>query len=552
MSLSQAKSKTTKPDKGDDPWLHDDPWKRSSSHSAPLLQVNLIPGHFVDAEGNALPVLQHISAEAKGVAILNEKDAETLAKSDAPLSEDELAGIVIGLQQPVVGARRCSQITLPAMHYDSKILIRGFLIDFGGRETFAKQVQHNIEIDAKETAVMAIELRREFASDWDAISSNPLKAAFGAIDGLQKAIVTTWARRFYEGRQPGPPAKATTWHAFAKVCGSAVDGLLPQSGKGAVFLTPKQDDSNAPSGKYRVVWLDTLDLEKASSMHRLYPELQGIVRGRSSLGLRMRAVDYGSVRKKLDPGWSAQGMLTDIVITKKWSIGPVPRQVDKQSLQDALLKLGWRATPLRQIAAETWLVGANEQDGPPADTVQLGGKLVLIQEQQPRKNMAKQDIVIAAPSSFKKSFGEGMTKKTQIVVAVPPPLSDTTAANLPTRGPTGTLMAEMREDLNSKLQDLQAEMQRAVNTVGARVTTMESQVATVVKSVETQITGQDERLRQVESSVAEVSSTMMTKADLSLALKEAFEGQSRDIRLLLAKRSPEATPTHEAKASRTS
>ena len=542
LRASRAKTKQGKQDKGKDPWLHDNPWKQSSGSTSPTLQVNLVPGHFVDA--------QHVAAEARGVAILGEKEAETLAKSSVALSEDELAGIVIGVHQPTVGSRKCTAITLPVMQ-DCKILIRGFLIDFGARETFTKKVQHAIDITARDTAVIAVEVRREFIKEWDMVAQNPLKFVFNAIEGLQAATVTTWARRFYEGRQVGKAETATTWHAFVKVTGNTLDNLLPQSGKSAVFITPKQEESSAPSGLYRVAWLDCMDLDKAISMHRMYPELQGIVRGRSSLGLRMRAADYGAIRKKLDPSWSPNGMLTDIVINKKWSIGPVPRQVDKQCLQDALLQLGWRATPLRQVAAETWLIGANEQNLPPADTIELAGRLVLIQEQQTKKQAAHQDVVIAAPNAFRKNLKGNAASRSPIVVAVPPPLQDLHATQTPARGPTGTLMAEMKEELNAKLQDLQAEMQKAVNTVGARVTTMESQVATAVTSMEHQISSQDGRLKHVEASMAEVSSAMVTKLELSQALKEAFETQSRDIRHLLAKRSPDATPTHEAKASRT-
>ena len=451
----------------------------------------------------------------------------------------------------MVGQHRCSQITLPAMHQDSKILIRGFLINYGEREAFVKQIQHTVDINAKDTAVLAVEIRREFVGEWEAVSKNPLRYAFTAIDGLQAATVTTWARRFYEGRQSSKPESASTWHTFAKVVGSAMDNILPQSGKSSVFLTPKQEDSAAPSGKYRVAWLDCLDLEKAASLHRLHPEMQGIVRGRSSLGLRMRAADYGTIKKKLDANWNPNGMLTDIVIARKWSIGPVPRQVDKQCLQDALLKLGWRATPLRQIAAETWLLGAGENDIPPADTIELAGRLVLIQEQHQRRQTPHQDVVIAAPTSFRKSFHGRQQNRAPIVVAVPPPLHDAPGVAAPARGPTGTLMAEMKEELNAKLQDLQAEMQRAVNTVGGRVTTMESQVANVVQTVEKQVSSQEARLQHVEASMAEVSNSMVTKLDLSQALKEAFESQSRDIRLLLAKRSPDATPSHDAKAVRT-
>ena len=66
-------------DRGEDPWIHDGPWKQTSSSNTPMLQVNLVPGHFVDAEGSALPILQSPLRPSAWLSWL----------------PDELAGIVI-------------------------------------------------------------------------------------------------------------------------------------------------------------------------------------------------------------------------------------------------------------------------------------------------------------------------------------------------------------------------------------------------------------------------------------------------------------------------
>ena len=55
------------------------------------------------------------------------------------------------------------------------------------------------------------------------------------------------------------------------------------SGRGRVFLIPKEATSSAPMGQFRVLWFGTLDLEKATKIHPTHPEMLGLVRGRTSL-----------------------------------------------------------------------------------------------------------------------------------------------------------------------------------------------------------------------------------------------------------------------------
>ena len=65
LKSSKTKPKSGKGDRGEDPWTHDDPWKQATSSMPPTLELNLVPGYFVDAQGNALPILQHV-AGSKG------------------------------------------------------------------------------------------------------------------------------------------------------------------------------------------------------------------------------------------------------------------------------------------------------------------------------------------------------------------------------------------------------------------------------------------------------------------------------------------------------
>ena len=49
---------------------------------------------------------------------------------------------------------------------------------------------------------------------------------------------------------------------------------------------------------------------EAIKLRRMHPELLGVARGKSSLGLRTRASKHSTTRKKLDPTWNPDGILT--------------------------------------------------------------------------------------------------------------------------------------------------------------------------------------------------------------------------------------------------
>ena len=542
-----------------DPWDLDDPWKQSRDASASStektrpeqLQITVEQGFFLDQQNNPLSVIPHVSAAAKGVAIISREEVQAVTQSEFALSDDELGGIIVSATQPNTFGKHCEAITFP--QGNQRILLKGFLVQLGAKDVLTQRAQVSIDMPTEDVTVVALEIRREYLQQWDSVARNPLKFAFLAIDGLQKAVISTWARKFFQGRQSSSADDATTWHCYAKIPTSCLDALLQCSGKSSTFITPKQDAAGTSSGLYRVIWLETTNLEQAAAIHRVHAALLGLVRGRVTLGVRTKACDYATVRKKLDPTWSPQGVLTDIVVCRRWRITPVPPRADKKQLQDALTKMNWRAVPLKQVSATTWLIGAGQSDEPPQGTVEIAGSPVLIVEQLSRKQTAKDDVVIAGSSPLRKSFNDHFAKQPSVIASTF--LGPQDASMVPTsqpKGPASVMMTEMREDLNGRLQDLQERLQGAVNEINQKVLEVENRVTTRSTEAEAVVKCQEDRLQKVEQGMQAISSAMVTKNDLSQALKEAFESQSRDLRAMLAKRSPDVTPTGDNKVSRLS
>ena len=143
-----------------DLWDLDDPWKQgrqlsSSSERPPAEQLQIVieQGFFLDEEDAPLPVIPHVSAEAKGVAVMSVEEAQTFAQADFVLSEDELGAIVVGNVQPSTHGKHCETVTFPAKHGVQRILLKGFLLQLGTKRVKTQKAQVSIDMPTEEVMV---------------------------------------------------------------------------------------------------------------------------------------------------------------------------------------------------------------------------------------------------------------------------------------------------------------------------------------------------------------------------------------------------------------
>ncbi|OLP85590.1 hypothetical protein AK812_SmicGene33399 [Symbiodinium microadriaticum] len=533
--LKAAKTRTVSAasnDRGPDPWAASDPWSqgRNPKETSPTTSdapISLLPGFFLDQEAQPLPILQHLVAEGKGVALLNVEETQIHASANYLLSEEELAAIVVSPTPPSTGQMPCRPISFAAMHGEQKVLLRGYIVDVGQKAAKLK-------------------VRREYQATWETVAKNPLRYVWSVIDGLQQATATTWSRKYFNGRKEATADTATTWHCFAKIPGNGIDQYLTQSGKGGVFVIPKANGDASLAGHFRVIWLDHTDLDRAVTLQRTYPDILGLVRGRDTLGVRLRASDYSGTRKKIEPSWSPQGLLTDLVVEVRWSIAPLPPHTDKAAVQRIIKELNWKAVPLKQLSSTTWVVGSSATDLAPTDVFDFDNQPALITRQNVRQANLPAQMVLAAPPASKKSLVSRFTAGRWQA----PAIQSQDSSMEPTPGPPVTaraLMAELRDEVNQRLGDFQAQIQQTVNQVNVKVQEARDTAASCTMETEAMLQRQDARVTQLETSVQQLSNHIVTKTDLQDALKAAMELQSREIRTFLAKRSPDVTPTNDPK-----
>ena len=201
-------------------------------------------------------------------------------------SDDGLAAVLLSPNRPKVPDNRLGDITFPANASGQRILLRGWLVQFGAVKISVSQAKHQITAEDNGVAVISCEARREYIDDWEIVLNNPVRYIHDHIHHMQ-GVISSWSKRWYKDNKQVTSSEAVTWHGFFKLPREDLPRVLPQSGKSGIFIVPKDGPSTSASGQYRVVWTQSADLAHAQTVMRAYPSAQGLVRGKASLGIRV-------------------------------------------------------------------------------------------------------------------------------------------------------------------------------------------------------------------------------------------------------------------------
>ena len=339
-----------------DPWQYTDPWSeakaaaQASNEDIGPLQVSLIPSFFATENGDPPELLHQILRDSCGICMLPQDKALAFRNMQTHISQQECAAVVIGNNDLDFGSFPSANITFPAEHpTEGKVLLKGVLLNFGARSISLRKTAHDFDLEPRKSRTLTFEIARPYTSSWESVCENPMRCIWRHVGGAQAKILTTWSRKFFLNRSPSRPAQATSFHCFAKTLESDMEPLLMQSGHDGIFLTPKSEDGSA-DGSYRIVWLDSCDLSKALAMAGAQANILGIVKGKTSLGLRVPADLYTQTRQAVEPGWvNDKHIRYQVRVTLKFLVSPLPQDLDREALQKILDNFGWNPLPLKQL-----------------------------------------------------------------------------------------------------------------------------------------------------------------------------------------------------------
>ena len=201
-------------DDGPDPWEFEDPWSQAKrSHDKPeptnsgSLDIQLVPEHFSKENGESPDILSTIQRDACGICLLSSDELLMFSAMPAHISPHECAAVVIGDELEHAGRFPCSQVTLVAQHATAgKVLLKGSLINFGANVIVARKVPREFALSTQNLKVITFEVHSSNCPSWQNIKHNPIRHMWRSLSIVQSKALTTWARRYFNGKKQVAPA----------------------------------------------------------------------------------------------------------------------------------------------------------------------------------------------------------------------------------------------------------------------------------------------------------------------------------------------------------
>eukprot|EP00435_Cladocopium_sp_Y103_P041779 s764_g11.t1 len=349
--------------------------------------------YLLKQNGDEVTQLQDFRANMNGVFLTNAAGALPWLRDGQQLSPDELGLLVIG-PLPHETTLPTTQIALPCFNADAQqVLLQVTMVQFGAKAVEVKPWDQTI-VSAATSKVCSLTLWQQdwTKEEWTSAlhhTSQFLKEIF-ATDGLQQAIGSTWGRSLRKGKQPATHRDATSLQIHAAIHDAHYMAFLKASGYNRVWAAPKAENGRLV-GDFRILWLPApYDLQKASTITAKLTGVAGLVRGKSSIGIRMTNASF-------DTAWAVVYPQTQPAdVSNKWTfkLEPLPYGCNAEMLTEWGEHVKWKLRPLKAVVPKAWLICTGDE--PPAGPLSFNGHPVLPRKMQPR-TATKEQTILAGP-----------------------------------------------------------------------------------------------------------------------------------------------------------
>ena len=428
--------------------------KETATHINPA-DYKVDPGFFQSEDGSPAQLSQ-LRANASGFCLVSANEATPWLRANQAISADELGVIVLGKLQ-VETSLTNEPVTMPCTdHSGQAVLLSGTLIQLGGKTlTFAKGDPK--QVDAVAGHLMSVTL---FKDDWGPerwieATANPLSFITKMLeqDNLKDCVQAMWGRSLRAGRAQATPAQATSVQIHCTVVDSKRDKILQASGLNSLFFTPKTRDGRVDES-FKIVWIDG-DLAQATGLTTQTPHCLGLVKGRTSYGLRFPESKFVEAWSKIHPGQTpplrSSGNLT-------FKIEGLPFGCTGDMLTKWGDKIKWTIVPFKALGPSAWLVKSDQQV--PPGLLHFNTTPVLVRFLPP-KDVDKTPMLVGPRPKHSGSIRDTPPQ----MVGDPwanytgPRLQPSTASPLPARTLEGPVASKLKEQ-DEKIATLQSDLKK--------------------------------------------------------------------------------------------
>ena len=246
---------------------------------------------------------EKVTHGAKGIAFVNEREAELLTQSQELMSDYELAALVIGSHIQNPGRFSIKDIETPCRNKDNdRILVKAQLLNLGAKKISLQDEGSILTVDEIDAVVIACEAINEEMDEWDTFQEGPIKYLKKHIPSLEQGIIGTWARRFFlKNKQTSDAKGAQSCYFLMRVKRELVETVLKVVIPG-MYFSPR-NETGALDPDFKVIWFNDLPLQETILKANMEPQAFGVVRNKGGHGIRVKSQDFMKLKQKWQPAW---------------------------------------------------------------------------------------------------------------------------------------------------------------------------------------------------------------------------------------------------------
>ena len=359
---------------------------------------SLCDGFFTLSDGGFAPIIPKVEGHTCGVVLLDETNAAPWLDQPLPIMLDEVAIVTLKRVETETNIIPVP-ITFPATdRFERKVILKGFLWQLGEKDVKFK-VADAKQLEVQKSIVLSIQVWKDEAPDeiWNGLSQTFVRTIKDTLSLDSASIWQVWGRSFLGAGPKTSFETASSAQCFFRVDLENVEKFLCKSGTNGIYLTAKADN-HLPHPDWNVIWVGShmqcvCAAQKASSH-------SGIVRGKTSWGIRCLHSKYTTLSKELRPSFKDHEL--PVPVTMLFKLQPVPVGIAAAELVSWGESLKWTFRVIKKLGKHAALVGSNV--GPPADTfLAINGSVVLVTEISPNKTKRNDDPFVAGPRIRKQS-----------------------------------------------------------------------------------------------------------------------------------------------------
>lgn len=331
-----------------------------------------------------------------GIYLTSLDSALPWLQSTSNISVDEIAILLLG-HVKVETAFTCKFVQFRALQQSGGVLLlRGTLFQLGAKQITMVEGK-STRIACPNTSVATFTAHAdEFSSTiWSELVASPGKFMLDSFDPdtRRQAVLGIWGHSYQLKGKRSKPAECDSVQFHARILTGNLAALLRQSGWNSVYMVPKcdgQDRSGMPDTQYAVIWTGQPKQETMVAAKEIQATL-GLVRNRTSIGIRVDTTSFESAWKKIHP---KREVPTSVRVQNLFKAQNLPNNITIIELRKWLESIQWVAKPLKKLTHTSWLLGS---DGAPPQLTYVFNDNVVLLTQMERKQGAQTPVLAGKP-----------------------------------------------------------------------------------------------------------------------------------------------------------